>query len=365
MAASIPPPTFEKLRHVCAFNRGSILLNLCANCSLFDWKQVDSESLQKCGRCKVLQYCSQQCQAEHWALVHKSHCQKMAWARQQSEEPVGIYSHHPFPDPEAAAGVQSGSADTTEVLVALVQRFLMQIKSTDLALFLHIEQLPQLEDMMEMNRRKIWAHRKLYPEQYKDADILDGFSASYRLFPNTKVFAPHDEACLETWSILHLVWGRLIGHWVIVRMNCLKDPRQAMPQDAWEDFIEDDVGLFPVRVKAMVDAIFSNQIISFKDLLQVFCGGSLVQRCSFCPTIMTVEAVCGEGKGACVKGVPVLSLLPHLTQMYSCGAPTCQEEIISKERAWSKWHSAVSLTYQKLAKNRCNFCFKVTERVHR
>ena len=127
-------------------------------------------------------------------MVHKAHCKKMSLARQQSEEtvkePVGIYSHHPFPDPEAA-GVQSGSADTTEVLVALVQRFLMQIKSMmDPALFLHIEQLPQLEDVMEMNRRKIWAHRKLYPEQYKDADILDGFSASYRLFPNTKVFAP-------------------------------------------------------------------------------------------------------------------------------------------------------------------------------
>ena len=247
MAASIPLPTFEELRNVCAYNRGYILLNVCANCSLFDWKQVESESLQKCGRCKVLEYCSQQCQAEHWALVHKAHCKKMSLARQQRKEPVGIFSHHPFPHPEAA-GVQSGSADTTEVLVALVQRFLMQIKSmVDPALFLHIYQLPQLEDVMEMNRRKIWAHRKLYPEQYKDADILDGFSASYPLFPNTKVFAPYDEASLETWSILHLLWGRLIGHWVIVRMNSLKDPRQAMPQDAWEDFIEDDVGLFPVR----------------------------------------------------------------------------------------------------------------------
>ena len=239
----------------------------------------------------------------------------MAWARQSKEagkEPVGIYSHHPFPDPEAA-GVQSGSADTTEVLVALVQRFLMQIKSMmDPALFLHIEQLPQLEDVMEMNRRKIWAHRKLYPEQYKDADILDGFSASYRLFPNTKVFAPHDEACLETWSILHLVWGRLIGHWVIVRMNCLKDPRQAMPQDAWEDFIEDDVGLFPLRLKEILDAFVSNQMISFKELLQVFCGGSLVQHCSFCDATMTVEAVNGEVKGL-ERGVPVVVLLLYFS----------------------------------------------------
>ena len=82
-----------------------------------------------------------------------------------------------------------------------------------------------------------------------------------------------------------------------------------MPQDAWEDFIEDDVGLFPLRLKEILDAFVSNQMISFKELLQVFCGGSLVQHCSFCDATMTVEAVYGEVKGL-ERGVPVVVLLP-------------------------------------------------------
>ena len=44
----------------------------CANCLLFGWAQPeDPGSLQRCGKCKVLQYCDKECQAEHWMLVDK------------------------------------------------------------------------------------------------------------------------------------------------------------------------------------------------------------------------------------------------------------------------------------------------------
>ena len=89
-------------------------------------------------------------------------------------EPVGIFSQHPFPDP--GAGVQSGPVETTEVLVALVQKVLVQIKSTNPNLFLQIDQLPQLEALMEVNRRQIWAHRKVFPVQHKDVYIEDGWT---------------------------------------------------------------------------------------------------------------------------------------------------------------------------------------------
>ena len=92
MASSVSPDTFEKLRLM----RASTQINLCANCFVFHWKEVKPDSLQKCGRCKVLQYCSKECQEEHWDMVHKEHCGKMARAR-KSAESVGIYSHHPFP----------------------------------------------------------------------------------------------------------------------------------------------------------------------------------------------------------------------------------------------------------------------------
>ena len=38
---------------------------LCANC--------DQPAIQKCGRCRVARYCSQECQRQHWR-VHKAAC---------------------------------------------------------------------------------------------------------------------------------------------------------------------------------------------------------------------------------------------------------------------------------------------------
>ena len=96
MAASVLPDAVETLRLM----RSNIQLNQCANCFVFGWEEAHSESLQQCGRCKLLHYCSEECQKEHWALVHKAHCKKLASARQSEElgkEPVGVYSQHPFP----------------------------------------------------------------------------------------------------------------------------------------------------------------------------------------------------------------------------------------------------------------------------
>ena len=89
-----------------------------------------------------------------------------------------------------------------------------------------------------------------------------------------------------------------------------------------------------------------------------------MQHCSFCDTTMTVQAVDGESKG-CEKGVPTVLLLPYRGYLYYCGAPICQEEMASKVKAWGKWRMAVQLAYDKLCKNRCGFCFKLSEDVHR
>ena len=70
MAASVPLDAFETVRKM----RSNIRLNKCANCVVFGWKQAESQSLQQCGRCKVLLYCGEECQREHWALVHKAQC---------------------------------------------------------------------------------------------------------------------------------------------------------------------------------------------------------------------------------------------------------------------------------------------------
>ena len=82
---------------------------------------------------------------------------------------------------------------------------------------------------------------------------------------------------------------------------------------------------------------------------------------------MTVEAVNGEIKG-CEKGVATVSLLPNMTPMYCCSTGIgygCDAETASKENAWWKWRNAVVVARNKLSGNRCNFCFKLSEEVHR
>ena len=92
----------------------------CANCAAYNWKQAAPATLKQCSKCKVLKYCSEDCQVEHWKLIHKKHCKNLALAKNEETgdsktvSAVGIYSYHPFPE----TGLPG---DTTETLVALVQ----------------------------------------------------------------------------------------------------------------------------------------------------------------------------------------------------------------------------------------------------
>ena len=83
------------------------LLDQCVNCKVFKWGQPEElATLRKCKQCKVVQYCSESCQKEHWKSVHKQHCKKIALTGQlityqeigvkKFRVSRGIFSHHPF-----------------------------------------------------------------------------------------------------------------------------------------------------------------------------------------------------------------------------------------------------------------------------
>jgi hypothetical protein len=45
---------------------------MCANCYVLE-KTLD-ERLLKCGQCRLIKYCSRECQREHWKKAHKKQC---------------------------------------------------------------------------------------------------------------------------------------------------------------------------------------------------------------------------------------------------------------------------------------------------
>ena len=57
-------------------------LKQCPNCASYQWPQPENiDSYKRCAGCKVLHYCSKECQTEHWLKVHKKHCKYLSGSK--------------------------------------------------------------------------------------------------------------------------------------------------------------------------------------------------------------------------------------------------------------------------------------------
>jgi MYND finger len=52
---------------------------ICANCA----KKVPQKELKRCGKCKIVKYCSGDCQKKHWLKFHRRQC--TIWAERKDE----------------------------------------------------------------------------------------------------------------------------------------------------------------------------------------------------------------------------------------------------------------------------------------
>jgi len=332
-----------------------LLYGQCANCLVFGWKQPLPAVLRKCSKCKVLQYCGESCQKEHWKLVHKHHCKKLAAVKMgEGGGLVGIFSPPPFADAELLD-------DPHDALVMLMQYVLQKIFYSNQPAFNKVQvQLFQLRELLKWTMETIWARKKICPVEVKDFSL-------YRhgeIFEETAVIQDENLAGQDSWLMLHLVWGRLFDNRCVGRVNSMKNPREAIPEDFWVG-VQQEVGPFSSRVADLIKAFSGTQFPSFQQLLQILCGGSLRQACSFCNTNITVASVYGEVKGSYGLGAPFVALLPYLPPIFGCGAFTCAKGMGEKRAAHNKWRSGVGAMYIKLKPNKCDFCFKLTEEVHR
>ena len=328
----------------------------CANCAAFQWKQPESAVRMQCSRCKVVKYCSEECQAEHWKLVHSKHCKKLAAAKKDESEgkntspmPVGIFSNHPFP-------LDGLKGDVYEALLICMEKILEKMRSINHPVFSTFpDELRQFEHDLAVCRKSIWFQRKIGVPDYNHSP----FGLLCSVF---NIVVGRGEDPFGLWQTLLFILDRVLHHFNVDVMKILKQPREDIPEKFWENLDEDQIEVFTSRLEALVKAFGRPQFPSCEELLKIFCGGSLDQACSFCASSMSVAAVFVKGSK---DNTPLVMILPGLPPLFSCCASICNLKMQKRYDAWRKWLLAVGATYRKLEKNRCDSCFKQASQVHR
>ena len=296
----------------------SCLRNKCSNCALFDWEQPDAATLKQCAKCKVVQYCGEHCQKEHWMQVHKHHCKMLAFMKD-----TGFTAFLAVKAPD----------DTLEILAILMQKIIFKMLSSGMWSHPGFRgPLTQLGEAMSEGIEQTWAMRRVFPREFSILCLDKG-----GLYEETQKIRVGD--LWSDWSTLHLVWGRLIEYRRVAQLNSLKEPREALPKELWTG-LREEMGVFPVRVAELIKAFSGDKFPSFKELLKIICGGTLLQRCSFCHSSVSVVAVEGEVEGF-YKTTATVALLPHMAPMFRCGESNCAAEMEDKVFEHQKWELAI------------------------
>ena len=209
----------------------ALMIDKCANCLVYNWVQPDPSVLQKCKQCKIVQYCSRDCQAEHWKSCHKNHCKKLVAAKEAWREgdlPVDFLSHHPFPFP-----VTGTPGDTTEALVCMIRQVIVKMEETGHpALSTNAALLEQIEKrMVATNLAAISFSRKIYPPAACAAMSID--ICADLLNQMRMLFFDETEDQLGHWRTLKLISTCLRDYQLLKGVNSMKEPHVSVPEELW------------------------------------------------------------------------------------------------------------------------------------
>jgi len=281
-------------------------------------------------------------------MVHKKQCKMLAFVKDYGSDNLPAVK---APD------------DTMEILKSLMQKTIFKLFSNNMLAdpTVHDSLIKLWKDMNE-SAELTWCVNGTFPKEFATI-IRYVFCEQYIDTKKIRVGGMRS-ADQDLWSTLHLVWGRMIDCRVVAALNSLKEPQEALPKELWTG-LQGEIGVFPGRVAEVIQAFSGDQVPSFQELLEIICGGTLVQRCSFCDISMTVTAVDREVAG-CYNSTATVALLPHMAPMFCCGHGNCEAQTADKVIAYQKWKVGVLATFDKLrSASRCDYCFKLSEKVHR
>jgi len=281
-------------------------------------------------------------------MVHKKQCKVLAFVKDNGSEDLPAVK---------------GPDDTLEILKIMMQKTIFKLLSNNMLADdprVH-EYLIQLWMDMYEDAELTWCAKRTFPKELVKLVYVD-FSEQYDDTRQIPVGGMRS-ADQDLWSTLHLLWGRLIACRVVAELNNLKEPQEALPKELWTG-LHEEIGVFPGRVAELIQAFSGEEVPSFKELLQIICGGTLVQKCTFCDAIMAVTAVYGEVEGR-YKSSTAVALMPYMAPAFCCGQGNCKAEMVDKIIPYQKLQIGVFATFDKLWSSRCDYCFKLSEKVHR
>ena len=131
------------------------------------------------------------------------------------------------------------------------------------------------------------------------------------------------------------------------------------------DIMKRERGIYLTRLKELVEASSKPTLPNFSNFLEILCGGTLCQKCSFCHSPITVNALAWYGKGYKLGVVPVIHHEPDFEPLFCCRRRDCVTELDNTFTERVILNQNVGGILDKLGAWRCDYCFLLARKVHR
>lgn len=371
--------------------------DVCSNCVLFNWKQPENpKNVRRCTRCHVVAYCGKECQEEHWHKVHRKQCKYLGGLKKAKDsehkketcktciasDSVGdlvfspsnpnyacIFEYvdwsllpptfpHPFP-------LNGPPEDRIEKMVNAAQKILLKIKVTENPVYLfQPQQVDQLEKELWEMRSKLYFNRirgDKDPKRILDFITFEFPSSPWEViaekagFHFNQMYGDNYKPLLTLALLLQLICAAIYLH----LENALKSS-SALPREFRQMSKADE--FFGV-VDKIIEAL-DREVVPFRELAAIACGGKPEQRCSQCRKEIIVQGILLDVN---VRMSNVIVFNPVETERFICESSECFEK--EDHRIFSKvsWRLAVMSTHSRLRETKCDNCFLLAplNEVHR
>jgi len=376
----------------------------CVNCKVYGWKQpADTSDLKRCSSCKVVWYCGEQCQKEHWQKTHKNHCKYLAGRKvlpkskhdeatclvcqEEMEakacsgccwqcnpvlpctlsvgnnllstnhcETIGQFSHIPL------AEMTGQFHSKVEATLATMMRIMLKMKMTRHAMWnVEKETSDQLYQMLSELRVLFRKFSVVVggPDGVQGDSFLcpELFEAMDKINLTIRDVDYHNDSQYMPWDTLKVLASFLLGAQEIIGRTAadllgvpdLSETAQNMRVTVPKFF----------RLWENVLKLLSRNLVPISQLVEVLCDGNTTQECFGCSVQVSVENLVVNyfGELSAPPNTPIL-LFNYILLATSCGRRDCfNSAVTAKLKKTIDPIFVVYIQFSELYRNDiCDYC---------